>query len=202
LKHIIAIHAVPAALIAIMAFGSPTQAATIAINYEFDGVAEVVDGTATTLTLDALATGMITTNNAAQNAIWNPVSYSDESILDLNTGFLSGDFTMMFADGATLTGSVFEDDSAVLQSASQTGPFTQTLTITGGTNEFAGATGEVSGVGFIGPVGFSVQGNGTLNVATAPEPSSATLAFGALAILVAGGHRFAKRLRIRPGSIL
>jgi hypothetical protein len=63
---------------------------------------------------------------------------------------MNGSFTLSFTDGQTLSGKVFEDNIAILASPTQTGPFTQTLTFTGGTGEFAGATGSLSGHGLHG----------------------------------------------------
>lgn len=88
---------------------------------------------------------------------------------------------MTFANG-TLLGALFEDDSAVL--ATNTGPFTQTLTFNGGSGEFANATGTVSGGGLIGTTGFITSGSGTLNAPAIPEPASAALLLGGLAFLI------------------
>lgn len=95
---------------------------------------------------------------------------------DLTTGLLNGTFTMTFEDGATLVGNVFEDVSAIITSPSQTGPYTQTLTFTGGTGEFAGATGSFSGNGFEGIIQGTVSGSGTVNAPAIPEPGSLALA--------------------------
>ena len=195
MKHTIMAHAAPAVLAAVILFGQAAKGAAVAIDYSLAGTGDVIDGTDTTLTLAALASGSVTSNNPAQSAGWNPVSYSDVSVLDLNTGLLNGTFTITFADGATLTGSLSEDDTSVLQDPSQTGPFTQILIFTGGTNEFVGATGLASGLGFVGATGFSVAGSGTLNTSAVPEPASAILVFGGLAVFVSGAYR-------RPAKVL
>lgn len=122
----------------------PAQANSIAITYSFTGASiapPVLSGT--TLILDNFATGSILSGDPALNAIWNPVTFQDHCVVDLTTGLLNGTISFVFADGAILFGNEFEDVSAVL--ATNTGPFTQTLTFTGGTGEFAGATGSVSG---------------------------------------------------------
>lgn len=186
--------AIGMAFLAIL-LSQPAAAATINIAYSFNGTADVVDGTATTLTLVALAHGSITSSDEALNALWNPVSYSDTSVLDFNTGLLNGTFTITFADGATLMGSVFEDNTAVLQSPDQTGPFTQTLTFSDGTKEFTGATGQASGPGLVGTTDFSAAGSGTLNASAVPEPASGLLVFGGLAAALAG-RRLARRIRL------
>jgi hypothetical protein len=114
-------------------------------------------------------------------------------VLDLTTNLLNGNFTLTFADGDTLIGKIFEDDTAIDTSPSQTGPFPQTLTFTGGTGEFAGATGSVSGNGFLGTTNFTVSGSGTVNAPAVPEPASATLLLGGLAILIVGRWRIAAK---------
>jgi hypothetical protein len=183
-----------ATLLGFAVLAIPAQAESIDVDYSLTGVGNVVAATDTTLTLQALADGSITSTNAALNASWNPVSYSDTSVLDLNTGALNGTFTMVFADGATLTGSLSEDDSAVDASPTQTGPFTQTLTFTGGTGEFATATGFASGTGFVGTTGFTVSGTGTVSTSAVPEPASLALLGAGLASVVAS------KLRNRTGK--
>jgi hypothetical protein len=105
-------------------------------------------------------------------------------VVDITNGLNNGSFSMTFANGDMLSGNLFENDSAV--SATGTGPFTQTLTFTGGTGEFAGATGSVSGAGVIGTTGFSVSGSGTVTAAgVVPEPASVVLIFEGLIVIVA-----------------
>lgn len=157
----------------------PAQADSIAINYSLTGgpiAPPVVSGT--TLTLDGLFTGSILSGDPGLNTSWNPVTYSDHSVIDVTTGLLNGTFTVMFANGDTLLGNVFEDVSAVV--ATGAGPFTQTLTFTGGTGEFAGATGSTSGAGV---AGGTVSGSGVLNAPAIPEPASVALVLGGLAVL-------------------
>ena len=69
-------------------------------------------------------------------------------------------FTWLLAvqNGWPLTEHVFEDDSVIYASPSQTGPFTQSLTFTGGTGEFAGASGSVSGNGSLGTTDSLLRG--------------------------------------------
>ena len=160
---------------------SNVSANAIGITYSLTGVGTVQSATDTTLTLVAQAGGSVLSGDPGLNAAWNPVTYSDQSVLDLTTGLLKGNFSMTFANGDALLGHIFEDDSAV----TDTGPFTQTLTFTGGTGEFAGATGSVSGNGFIGTTTFTVSGSGTVNAPAVPEPASAALLLGGLALLIA-----------------
>ena len=177
------------ALLALTAAVVPLQAGSIPVTYAFGGTATVAGSTNTTLTLEADAVGSFLSGSPALNASWNPITYSDLSVLDLNTGLLNGAFTFVFEDGDTLVGKVSENDSAVDASPSQTGPFSQTLTFTGGTGEFTGATGSVSGEGFVGTTDFSVSGSGFVNVVATPEPESGTLLLGGLALLIAGVWR-------------
>ena len=83
---------------------------------------------------------------------------------------------MTFANSDTLFGNILEDVSAVL--ATNTGPYTGTLTFTGGTGEFVGSTGSASIGGVIGATSSTVVGSGTVTaagVSPAPEPSSLAL---------------------------
>ncbi len=125
------------------ALAIPAHANSIAITYSLTGgpIADpVVSGT--TLILDGLFTGSFLSGDPGLNTAWNPVTYSDHSVAELTTGLLNGTFNILFANGNTLFGNVFEDVSAVI--ATGTGPFSQSLTFIGGTGEFAGATGSAS----------------------------------------------------------
>ena len=172
--------------------GIRANAATIPITYSFaGGLTAPPVFTATTVTLDARATGSFLSGNLSLNAIWNPATVSDHSVVDLTTGLLNGTFSMKFADGNTLSGKLFEDTSKL--DANGVGPFTQMLTFTGGTGEFAGATGSTSGAGVGTANGSTASGSGTLNAPAIPEPASAALLLGGLAvILVARRHSKAK----------
>ena len=168
-------------LATLCALAIPAHANSIAITYSLTGgpIADpVLSGT--TLILDGLFTGSVLSSDAGLNTVWNPVTYSDHSAADLTTGLLNGTFNIVFANGDTLFGNVFEDVSAVI--ATGTGPFTQALTFSGGTGEFAGATGSTSGAGL---AGGTVSGSGVLNAPAVPEPASAALLLGGLALLSA-----------------
>lgn len=166
----------------------PAQADTITISYSFAGATTappVITGT--TLTVDGLATGSVTQWNPAVNAVWNPATFHTHNVVDLTTGLDNGSFSILFASGDMLSGNLFENDSAV-NVATGSGPFTQTLTFTGGTGEFLGAMGAVSGGGLITSTGFTTSGNGSLTAAGvfAPEPApAALLLFGGLAVIAA-----------------
>jgi hypothetical protein len=167
------------------------QADTISISYSLSGGPTgppVVSGT--TLILDGLFTGSILSGSPALNAVWNPVTYSDHSVADLTTGLLDGTFSMTFANGDILSGTVFEDVSAVLATGG-TGPYTQTFTFTGGTGEFRGATGSASGGGVATSTVTTVSGSGSLTAAgiAVPEPASVALILGGLVAIVAKGRR-------------
>jgi hypothetical protein len=181
------------AILALTAAVVPVHAASIPVTYSFGGTVTVVGATATTLTLQADAAGSFLSGNPVLNASWNPITYSDLSVVAFNTGLLNGAFTFLFENGDTLVGNVSENDSAILASPTQTGPFSQTLTFTGGTGEFAGATGSVSGEGFAGTTDFSVSGSGSVNVA--PEPTSSALLVAGFGLLIAGSWRSGFRVR-------
>ena len=114
-----------------------------------------------------------------------PLRTRDHSVADLTTGLLNGTFSMTFANGDMLSGNVFEDVSALIATGGM-GPFTQKLTFTGGTGEFAGATGSASGGGLGTDTGTTVSGSGTLTAAgvTTPEPASVALILGGAVVLL------------------
>lgn len=174
--------------------GIPAQADTITISYSFTGettAPPVISGT--TLTVDGLATGSVTQWNPAVNALWNPATFHTHNMVDLTNGLNNGSFSIVFANGDILSGTLFENDSAV-NVATGAGPFTQTLTFTAGTGEFLGATGSVSGGGLITSTGFTTSGSGTLTApgVFAPEPGSLALLFGGLTVIAA------RRKLLRP----
>lgn len=179
--------------------GIPAKADSIAITYSLTGMGTVVSSTPTTLTLVGQFSGSVLSGDPGLNAAWNPVSYSDRSVADLNTGLLNGTFSVVFANGDMLLGNVFENVSAIIASPTGTGPFTQTLTFTAGTGEFADATGSASGDGFVGTTVSTVSGSGSINAPAVPEPASATLLLGGLALLIGrGGWRHKEAfLRVR-----
>jgi hypothetical protein len=127
-----------------------------------------------TLIIDGLFTGSVVSGNPTLDTVWNPVTYSDHSVIDLTTGLLNGSVTMTFANGNMLFGNLFEDVSQVIPTGGTGGAFTQMFTFTGGTGEFAGATGSLSGAGMAG-IGGSESGSGTIIISAIPEPASAAL---------------------------
>ena len=163
--------------------GMQARGATIPVTYNFVGgptAPPVMVGT--TLIIDGLFTGSVLSGNPSLNAVWNPVSYSDHSVIDLTTGLLNGTFIMTFANGNMLLGNLFEDVSEVVAIGAG-GAFTQIFTFTGGTGDFAGATGSLSGAGVAGP-GGSASGSGTINTSAIPEPESAALFLSGMAVIL------------------
>ena len=125
----------------------------------------------TGLILDGLATGSFLTSYPELNAVWSPASLHTHETLDFATAQSSGLFSFSFANGDKLTGLFAEDDSAVI--ATNTGPFTEMLTITGGTGAFVGASGFALGSGVIGETGYTVHGSGKVSgPGVVPEPAS------------------------------
>src|SRR5579864_3870493 len=138
----------------------PARAGTISITYSLSatGMPTVTGMTSTSLDLTGTSTGSVDQWNPVVNAVWNPVTYTDNSVLNLVTGLLNGTFNMTFHNGDVLSGLVFEDDSMV-NPATATGPLTQILTFTAGTGEFAGVSGFTSGGGLLTPTGFTASGS-------------------------------------------
>lgn len=172
-----------ATLITIVSLAVPMQADPIAITYSLSGMGTVESSTPTTLTLIGQFSGSVLSGDPALDTAWNPVKYSDQSVANLTTGLLNGNFSITFADGDTLVGNVFEDVSSVIASPSGTGPFTQTWKFTGGTGEFAGATGSASGKGFVGTTIGTVSGSGVIDTAAVPEPAAVALLVGGLVLI-------------------
>ncbi len=164
--------------------GIRANAATIAVTYNFAG-GPVGPGvmSGTTLTIDHLSTGSVLSGNPSLNAIWNPFTLLSHDVVDFTAGTLNGASTITFADGSTLFGHQFVDFNKPL--------IPETLTFTGGTGELAGATGSFSGTSvLLATGGFTVSGSGTINApAIAPEPASAALLLGGLAIIFVGFRR-------------
>jgi hypothetical protein len=175
--------ALAGAALALAAAAVPAAAQqSLAVSYSLTyspGPPPVVVGT--TLHLQGAATGSLTTSDPALNARLNPLTWSDQAVADLTTGLLDGSFVMTFATGDRLFGDLFENVSQLLPT-NGIGPYTQQLTIRGGTGLFAGASGMLSGNGVGTATGSTASGTGT--VALAPEPTPvALLATGLIGLL-------------------
>ncbi|MGH9582990.1 MAG: PEP-CTERM sorting domain-containing protein [Bryobacteraceae bacterium] len=182
-----------------LAAGIPAQAGPIGITYSFAGALigpPVISGGF--LTVDGAASGFVDQWNPLANAVWNPVTFDTIDHVNLATGSNNGTFTMAFANGEMLSGALFEDDSMV-NTATGTGPFTQTLTFTAGTGEFAGVTGFSSGGGSVIAGVFTETGSGALTAPglVVPEPGSIMLVFGGIAFIAV---RF-RRLRTKCAAL-
>ena len=162
----------------------PARAGTINITYSLTGMGTVTGMNATTLFLTGAFTGSVNEFDPAVNAVWNPVTYNDVSQANLSTGLLNGTFTITSHNGEMLSGLLAENVSALISSGG-TGPFTQTLTFTADTGEFAGVSGSASGADIAGAVTGTVSGSGTLTAPglIAPEPGSIALMLGGLTFI-------------------
>lgn len=170
----------------------PAQAGTVSVTYSFTGgltSAPVINGNF--LTVDGIGTGSVDEFDPAVNAIWNPVTLDTFDDVNLNTGINNGTFTMTFANGDTVTGTLYENDQLVNINTA-TGPITQTLTFTSGTGMFAGISGSTNSTGSLLNGAYSLTGSGSLTAPAlvTPEPQSLLMAFGGLAL-------FTTRLRKR-----
>jgi hypothetical protein len=178
-----------------LVLGVPAQAGTIGITYSFSGGLNAPpDLEADGLHLEASTTGSVDEFNPVVNAAWNPVTFDTKDTLDLFTGLDNGTFTWTFANGDTLSGLMFEDDTAV-DLMTDIGPFLQMLTSTAGTGEFAGVTGSSSGTGFLSAPTFALSGSGFLTapgLVSAPEPGSIAL-FGGFLFAALRYRRLGKR---------
>ncbi len=169
---------------------TPAQAGTVSVTYSFSGAlagTPVISGNF--LTVEGIGTGSVDEFNPAVNGLWNPVTLDTFDDVNLTTGLNNGTFTMTFADGDTLAGTLFENDQQV-NIATATGPITQILTFTSGTGMFAGVSGTTTSTGSLTGGAYSLTGSGFLSAPAllTPEPQSWLLAFTGLAL-------FATRLR-------
>jgi hypothetical protein len=174
------------------ATGKPLFADTISATYSFTGSAQNVVIANGFLTADGFAVGDVNT--------WSGVMFDTHNDINLTTLQNYGTFTMIFPDGDTAFGDLYENDINV-SLATFTGPFTQVLTFTGGTGQFALVTGSLSGGGFIYPTSYMTSGTGTLAapaLSASPEPGSGLLLLIGLGIGVFCallGKRSGDRLR-------
>jgi hypothetical protein len=114
------------------------------------------------------------------------VIWSDMIFPDLSTGSGDGTFKMTFTDGDTLFGTLHvQGDFSTFPIV----PFTQLLTVTGGTGELLQYHGILTGLEISNQLDgtFTSSGSGTL--ATTPEPDSLVLFGTGLASLLAYRNR-------------
>jgi len=190
-------HAASAVTMLLMAIayglGMEANAATIPVTYSLSGaISSIPVSAGTTLTFDSNSALTVLSGNASLNTVWNPVTGADHNVVDFTTGQNNGTFTWRFADGSNLFGTLLEDVSRLDQAGA--GPFTQTFTFTGGTGEFAGASGSVSGAGVGTESGFTSSGSGTIIAPAVPEPTTAALFVGGLAVLLFASSRAKARV--------
>lgn len=161
------------------------QAGTVSVSYSFSGALQgtpVVNGNF--LTVEGIGTGTVDDSNPAVNNVLNPVTLDTFDDVNLTTGINNGTFTMTFANGDTVSGTLYENDQKVNINTA-TGPITQTLTFTSGTGLFAGINGSTNSTGSLVGGAYSLSGSGTLTAPAlvTPEPQSLLLAFGGVALL-------------------
>jgi hypothetical protein len=139
----------------------PAQAATINVTYALSG-----SGTGDPLNppLIGSATGSLLPLGS--------VTWSDQIFPNLATGAGDGTFTMTFTDGDTLFGTAhYQGDFSTFPIV----PFTQLLTVTGGTGALLLYHGTLTGLEVSNQTNgmFTSSGAGTLE--TTPEPESVVL---------------------------
>src|SRR5438270_4509688 len=164
----------------ILSAGEPLVGATISATYSFTGRAQneiVANGF---LTADGIASGSV--NNLSG------VVFDTHNNINLATLQNYGTFTMIFPDGDTAFGNLYED-AVNVSLATFSGPFRQVLTFTGGTGQFSNALGTLNGGGFIYPTYYTTSGIGTLTapaLAAIPEPGSELLLLTGLTVAALG----------------
>jgi hypothetical protein len=139
----------------------PTHAATINVTYALSGSG---GGDPLNPPLIGNATGSLT---PLGSVIWGDMIFPD-----LSTGSGDGTFKMTFTDGDTLFGTLHvQGDFSTFPIV----PFTQLLTVTGGTGEFLLYHGTLTGLELSNQLDgtFTSSGGGTLE--TTPEPGSVVL---------------------------
>ncbi len=162
---------------------------TISASYSFTGSAQN----------EVIANGFLTADGVASGTLddWSVV-FDTHNDINLATLQNYGTFTMIFADGDTAFGNLYEDDVNV-SLATFSGPFTQLLTLTGGTGQFTNVSGSLNGGGFIYPTYFTTSGTGELSapglVAT-PEPGSCGLLLIGLLTAAVGLKRGSRRRNV------
>lgn len=147
------------------------HAATINVTYSLSGAG---GGDPLNPPLIGNATGSLT---PLGSVVW-----ADRIFPDLSTGSGDGTFKMTFTDGDTLFGTLHvQGDFSQFPLV----PFTQLLTVTGGTGEFLLYHGTLTGLEISNQLdgSFTSSGGGTL--VTTPEPESLVLFGTGLASLLA-----------------
>lgn len=174
----------------ILSASAPVLGDTISASYSFTGSAQN----------EVVANGFLTADGIASGSVdgWSMVAFDTQNNINLTTLQNYGTFTMIFPDGDTAFGNLYEDDVNV-SLVTFSGPFTQMLTFIGGTGEFANISGSLNGGGFIYPASYTASGAGTLTapglVAT-PEPDSGLLLLIGLATATLGVGRRLGRAQI------
>lgn len=162
-------------LASILSASVPALGDTISASYSFTGSAQN----------ELAANGFLTADGVASGSVdgLSVVAFDTHNNINLATLQNHGTFIMIFPDGDTAFGNLYEDDVNV-SLVTSSGPFTQILTLTGGTGQFADISGTLSGGGFIYPTYYTTSGAGTLTapgLSASPEPGSGLLLLAGLA---------------------
>jgi hypothetical protein len=163
-----------------LSIGEPLVGATISATYSFTGSAEN----------EVVANGFLTADGIGSGSVNDLSGVVFDTHNDINLATLQnyGTFTIIFPDGDTAFGNLYEDDVNV-SLATFSGPFKQVLTFTGGTGQFSNALGTLNGGGYIYPTYYTTSGVGTLTapgLIAIPEPTSERLLLTSLTVAAFG----------------
>jgi PEP-CTERM motif len=137
------------------------QASTVNVTYSLSGTA---GGDPFNPPLIGTATGSL---SPFGSVVWGDMIYPN-----LSTGAGDGTFTMTFTDGDTLFGTAhYQGDFSTYPLV----PFTQDLTVTGGTGALLYYHGTLNGIELSNQLDGSFTSSGSGTIQTTPEPGSLVL---------------------------
>jgi|GEM_PF-3744305 len=167
-----------ACVLALNLFAAPTlHASTVNVAYSLTGSG---GGDPFNPPLIGNATGSLTP--------FGSITWTDAIFPNLATGAGDGTFKMTFTDGDTLFGTAhYQGDFSTFPLV----PFTQLLTVTGGTGQFVRYRGVLTGLELSNQLDGSFTSTGSGALTTTPEPGSVALLGTGLASLLAYRKRIA-----------